>query len=125
MTYDELCTMIQALADAMERQDDPAIAQFFADDALMVTPGGRFAGRQAIYDAGFAFNKAYSNIRVQVRRVIADATCTHGVVEWSFAETRNADGWTHLMEDGIVFEIRHGKIDYWREYFDPLQVNAI
>lgn len=119
--------MIQQMADAMIRQDDDAVVSFFADDAVMIAPSGRFVGKQAIYDAGYGFNQAYTNIIIKVKEVICceiNSVCK-GVVEWSFAETRKADGWTHVMEDAIVFEMRDGKVIYWREYFDPNQIDLI
>ena len=119
--------MIQQMADAMMRQDDAAVVSFFADDAVMIAPSGRFVGKQSIYDAGHGFNLAYTNIIIKVKEVICfgDRDFAKGVVEWSFAETRKSDGWTHVMEDAIVFEIRNGKVTFWREYFDPNQMDLI
>jgi uncharacterized protein (TIGR02246 family) len=123
MTADEVRAKVAALADAMMRQDDDAIVAHFADDAVMIAPSGRFVGRDAIYAAGKAFNEDYTNIVIAIKQVIA---CDdRGVVEWSFAETRRADGYTHTMEDAIVFALRGGQIAYWREYFDPLQEREI
>jgi len=117
--------MVEQMADAMMRQDDDAVASFFADDAVMVAPSGRYVGRQAIYDAGHGFNQAYSNIIIEVKEVLCCGQ--KGYLEWSFAETRDSDGWTHVMEDAIVFHLREGddKVLYWREYFDPLQEKLI
>jgi uncharacterized protein (TIGR02246 family) len=123
MTADEVRAKVAALADAMMRQDDDAIVAHFASDAVMIAPSGRFVGRDAIYAAGKAFNEDYTNIVIAIKQVIA---CDdRGVVEWSFAETRRADGYTHTMEDAIVFALRGGQIAYWREYFDPLQEREI
>jgi uncharacterized protein (TIGR02246 family) len=123
MTADEVRAKVAALADAMMHQDDDAIVAHFADDAVMIAPSGRFVGRDAIYAAGKAFNEDYTNIVIAIKQVIA---CDDsGVVEWSFAETRRADGYTHTMEDAIVFALRGGQIVYWREYFDPLQEREI
>ena len=124
MTPQPIHTLIEQMAAAMMRQDDDAIVAFFADDAVMIAPSGRFVGKQAIYAAGHGFNQAYENIIIKVKEVICCAG--QGVVEWSFAETRKADGWTHVMEDAIVFHLRNdGKVTYWREYFDPDQLNLI
>lgn len=113
--------MVQQMADAMMRQDNDAVVSFFAEDGVMVAPSGRYVGLKAIYDAGHGFNQAYSNIIIKIKQVICCGQ--EGVLEWSFAETRNSDGWTHVMEDAIVFKLREGddKVLYWREYFDPLQ----
>jgi uncharacterized protein (TIGR02246 family) len=116
-------TKIAAMADAMMRQDAAAVVAHFADDAVMIAPAGRFEGKAAIYEASRAFNRDYTNVVITLKQVIVAGN--KGVVEWSFAETRRADGYTHLMEDAIVFELRDGLVTYWREYFDPLQERAL
>ena len=123
MTAEQIQAKIAAMADAMMRQDDAAVVAHFADDAVMIAPSGRFVGRDAIYAAGKGFNEAYHNIVIVVKQVIACGE--RGVVEWSFAETRRADGYTHTMEDAIVFALRGDLVTYWREYFDPLQEQEI
>lgn len=124
MTPEQVRTLIEQMAEAMMRQDDAAVASFFADDAVMIAPAGRFIGKRAIYEAGRRFNQAYTGIVITVKEVICCGN--RGVVEWSFAETRKADGYTHVMEDAIVFHLRDdGKVVYWREYFDPDQVDVI
>jgi limonene-1,2-epoxide hydrolase len=124
MTHAEICNKLQAMAAAMMRQDNDAVVAHFADDAMMIAPAGRFVGRQAIYAAGHHFNTHYTNIVIEIKRVIS---CENkGVVEWSFAETRKSDGWTHVMEDAIVFELNvAGLATYWREYFDPNQLDLV
>lgn len=126
-TQHSIVQIIQQAADAMMRQDDDAVVGFFAEDAVMIAPSGRFVGKRAIYEAGHSFNQAYSNIIIKIKEVISCEVngITKGVIEWSFAETRNSDGWSHIMEDAIVFEIREGKVTYWREYFDPNQLDLI
>ncbi|MCS6848871.1 MAG: nuclear transport factor 2 family protein [Anaerolineae bacterium] len=121
LSYDQVRMKIEQMADAMMRQDNEAVISHFADDAVMIAPAGRFVGKQSIYDAGAAFNANYTNIRIVVKRVILDCDGRIGALEWSFAETRKSDGYTHVMEDAIVFELRGDKVVYWREYFDPLQ----
>jgi uncharacterized protein (TIGR02246 family) len=124
MTPEQVRKMIEQMAEAMMRQDDDAVVSFFADEAVMIAPAGRFTGKQAIYDAGHSFNQAYTGIVIKVKEVICCGN--KGVIEWSFAETRKSDGYTHVMEDAIVFHLRDdGKVIYWREYFDPDQVNLI
>jgi uncharacterized protein (TIGR02246 family) len=119
LTGEAIRAKIAAMADAMMRQDDAAVATHFAEDAVMIAPAGRFTGRAAIYEAGRAFNQDFTNIRIVIRQVLVEGS--RGVVEWSFAETRRSDGYTHVMEDAIVFELRGDEVVYWREYFDPQQ----
>lgn len=121
LSYDQVRAKIEQMADAMMRQDDEAVVSHFADDAVMIAPAGRFVGKHAIYAAGAAFNANYTDIKIVVKRVILDCDGKTGALEWSFAETRKSDGYTHIMEDAIVFELRGDKVTYWREYFDPLQ----
>jgi uncharacterized protein (TIGR02246 family) len=116
--------LIERMADAMMRQDDDEVTGFFADDAVMIAPSGRFVGRQAIYDAGHTFNQHYTNITIRIKEVISCGN--RGAIEWSFAETRKSDGFTHTMEDAIVFHLSDdGKVTYWREYFDPGQIHPV
>ena len=116
--------LIEQMAAAMMRQDSVAVTSFFADDAVMLAPGGKFVGKQAIFDAGDHFNQDYNNIVIVVKEVIYRDL--KGVIEWSFAETRKRDGWTHVMEDAIIFHLRaDGKVIYWREYFDPNQIELL
>lgn len=123
MNQEAVAAKIAAMADAMMRQDDDAVVAHFADDGIMIAPSGRFVGKNAIYTAGHSFNTDYTNIVIKIKQVIVAGE--QGVVEWSFAETRRADGYTHTMEDAIVFELRDGLVTYWREYFDPLQEHEL
>ena len=114
---------VAQLAHAMMRQDDDAVVAHFAENAVMIAPSDRFVGKAAIYAAGTSFNEAYTNIVINIKQVIVSGN--KGVVEWSFAETRRADGYTHTMEDAIVFELHDADIIYWREYFDPRQEHEL
>ena len=123
-TQESVRTLIHEMAAAMMRQDDEAVASFFADDAVMIVPSARLAGRPAILEAGRQFNLHFTNITIDVMDVVYCAG--KGVVEWRFAETRKHDLWTHVMEDAIVFHVRPDrKVSYWREYFDPNQVQLV
>ncbi len=124
LTDDTVRSLIDAMAAAMMRQDDEAVASFFAEDAVMVVPSARLVGRAAILEAGRQFNMQFTNIAIAVTDVVYCAG--KGVVEWRFSETRKHDGWTHVMEDAIVFHLRpDGKVSYWREYFDPNQLQLV
>jgi uncharacterized protein (TIGR02246 family) len=124
LSDDDVRALIRGMAAAMMRQNDAEVASYFADEALMVAPSARLSGKQAIFDAGRQFNLHFTNIRIDVMDVFFCAG--KGAVEWRFAETRRSDGWTHVMEDAIVFHLREdGKVIYWREYFDPAQVHPV
>jgi uncharacterized protein (TIGR02246 family) len=123
MEAQQVREMVSQMAEVMMRQDNAASVDFFTADAIFISPGGRFVGHQAIYDVISAFNRDFTNIVIKVKDVIVCGD--KGAIEWSFAETRKADGYTHVMEDAIIFHMRDGKIAYWREYFDPNQVDLI
>jgi uncharacterized protein (TIGR02246 family) len=124
MNPEQVRRLIEQMAGAMMRQDDDAVVSYFADDAVMIAPSGRYVGKRAIYEAGHGFNQAYTGIVIDVKEVICCGQ--KGVVEWSFAETRKSDGYTHVMEDAIVFHLSDdGKVTYWREYFDPSQIDLL
>lgn len=121
----EVRQMIEQMAEIMMRQDEKAVLDYFAEDGVMIAPSGRYVGHQAIYDTLHDFNQGYTNIIIEIKDVLCCGQ--KGYLEWSFAETRKSDGWTHVMEDSIVFHLREGddKVLYWREYFDPLQEELI
>ena len=115
--------MVEEMAQLMMRQDNEAVIEFYTEDAIFISPAGRFVGHQAIHDVIALFNRDFNNIVINIKDVIVCGDkCA---IEWSFAETRKSDGYTHLMEDAVIFHLRDGKIAYWREYFDPDQVDAI
>lgn len=123
MDVQQVHHIIEQMANAMMRQDENAVADFFAEDGVMISPAGCYAGGHAIREVCAAFNRDYTNIVIHIQDVIVCGN--KGVVEWRFAETRKADGYTHVMEDAIVFHLRDDKIVYWREYFDPAQIDVL
>jgi uncharacterized protein (TIGR02246 family) len=123
MDAKQVYKMVEEMAQVMTRQDNEAIVEFYTEDAIFISPAGRFIGRQAIHDVIALFNRDYTNIVISIKDVIVCAD--KGAIEWSFAETRKSDGYTHVMEDAVVFQLRDGKVAYWREYFDPHQKDLL
>ena len=113
----------ERMAAAWMRADVAAILGLFAPDGVFISPGGRAEGHAAIAELAGAYFAAAPALTVSIGRVLADGTL--GAVEWVWTETDGATGTQRTMEDAIVFELRDGKLIYWREYFDPAQVREL
>ena len=83
---------------------------------LFISPGGRWRGPAEIRTAVQAFFESAGEVKVEITRVLVDGD--QGAAEWTWTETRLPSGSRHTAEDSIIFEVRDGKIVYWREYFD-------
>ena len=116
MTIDDARALVERQARAWERADLAAIVADFAPDGVLVSPGGRWQGHEALRAAAASFFTGATDVRVVVSRVLLDGDA--GAVEWTWSETRRADGLRHSVEDAIIFTLRNGQIVYWREYFD-------
>jgi uncharacterized protein (TIGR02246 family) len=121
MTRDEVWAFLQARARAWESGDLEAIAAGYAPDAVLIAPGGiRLEGSEALRENNGRYFADYTDIRVNLTRVVLDGD--EGVLEWTWSETRRADGQRRSVDDTIVFVLRDGKIAYWREYFDTAEL---
>ena len=109
--------LVERQARAWEAQDIEAVLADFTSDGVLSSPGGRWQGHNAIRQAARLFFARVSDVQVRVTHVLLDGGGTQGAAEWTWSETR-ADGSRHIAEDAIIFELRHGKILSWREYFD-------
>jgi len=116
MTIDEARALIERQARAWERADLSAIVADYALDGVLISPGGRWQGHESVRAAAASFFAEAMDVRVTVARVLLDGDA--GAVEWTWSETRRADGRRYSMEDAIVFVLRDDRIVYWREYFD-------
>ena len=79
-------------------------------------PTGRINGTAQLRQNNARYFQEYTAIQVELTRLIVDGE--QGALEWTWSETRVADGLRRSVEDAIVFVIRDRKIVYWREYFD-------
>ena len=84
---------------------------------MLIAPGGiRLEGLAALRENNARYFAEYTDIRVELTRVILDGD--QGALQWTWSETRRADGQRRSVDDAIIFELRDGKIVYWHEYFD-------
>lgn len=112
--------LIEHQITSWENANPGEIAADFAPNAVFISPGGRWVGPEAIRSAAERFFAAVSEVRIELRRVIRCGN--QGAVEWVWSERRKATGTRHSAEDAVIFVIENGKIVYWREYFDPGQM---
>jgi uncharacterized protein (TIGR02246 family) len=116
----EVRALVERQARAWESGDLDTITADFAPGGVLVSPGGSWRGREAIREAAERFFASVEGVKVEVTRVISDGDA--GAVEWTWTE-RRADG-EFTARDAIVFELRDGRIAYWREYFDPAELEG-
>ena len=91
MTRDEVWSFLRARARAWETGDLEAIAAGYAPDAVLIAPGGiRLEGIAALRENNARYFAVYTDIRVDLTRVVLDGD--EGALEWTWSETRRADG---------------------------------
>lgn len=116
MTREEVRAFLQRRIRAWEDEDLEAIMADYAPDVVYITPGGRMDGTAMMREENARYLAAYTGFRVELTRLILDGD--QGALEWTWTETRRADGRQRSVEDAIVFVLRDGQIAYWAEYFD-------
>ena len=116
MTRDELHAFLLKRGHAWTEKDLDAIMADYAPDIVYISPFGRIGSLAQLRENNERYLAAYTDIRVDLTRLIVDGD--QGALEWTWSETRVADGVRHSVDDAIVFVIRRRKIVYWREYFD-------
>ena len=121
MTLAEVEELVARQAHAWAAEDIELALGDFAPDAVFQVPGRRFVGRDQIRQGANGFFARATDIKVTILRIVYDGV--NGAVEWRWEEIRRASGMRHQTEDAIVFEIRAGKIVYWRAYFDTAQLS--
>jgi uncharacterized protein (TIGR02246 family) len=117
MTHGEVDRLLLRRIRAWRDEDLDAILADYADDIVHVSPYGRRVGVAAMRAADERYLAEYTGFEVQLNRLVVEGD--QGALEWTWTETRRADGLRRSADDAIVFVLRDGKIAYWREYFDP------
>ncbi|MBK9714404.1 MAG: nuclear transport factor 2 family protein [Kouleothrix sp.] len=116
MNRAEAHALVERQARAWEQADLAAIVADFAPDGVLISPGGRWQGYDALRRAAESFFAAALDVQVVVTRVLLDGD--QGAAEWTWSETNRADGRRVTIEDAIIFAVRDDQIVFWREYFD-------
>jgi len=115
MTHDEVHRLLLRRIRAWRDEDLGAIMADYADDIEHVSPYGTRVGVAVMRAANARYLAEYTGFEVQLHRLIVEGD--QGALEWTWIETRRADGLRRSADDAIVFVLRDGKITYWHEYF--------
>lgn len=108
--------MIQRAADAWMQGDADAFADLFVPEGEFIVPGDRWVGKEAIRQAVTEFAAAYTEVRINIRRI--SLAHEQAMVEWHWQETEKATGKTSSADNAIVVDLQAGKIRRWREFID-------
>jgi uncharacterized protein (TIGR02246 family) len=101
---------------AWENADSEAIIADFAENGTFIAPGTTIEGKEDIKKAADNYFKEFTDTKVKITRVFSDGK--EGAVEWTWSDKNKITGKTSRIDDAIIFELKGGKIIYWREYFD-------
>jgi len=113
---DEIRAVIERAGQAWVTGDADAFAALFTPDGEFVVPGKRWQGQPAVRDVLARFAERYSDVTVDIRRIIVEGD--QAVVEWYWEDTKNESGIRSKADDAIVVDFKHGRISRWREYID-------
>jgi uncharacterized protein (TIGR02246 family) len=108
--------MVERQASAWENADASAIVRDFAEDAIFIAAGTKFSGKAAIKQAAEDYFAQFTDTKVIIKRIIIDGV--QGAVEWDWSDRNKKTGQNSQAEDAIIFELKDGKIVYWREYIE-------
>jgi len=104
---------------AIESGNLDGALQLLADDCEYDNvPMGKVFGRDAVRATLAPFLANYDEVEWVIVHQVAAGTTEDGVVmNERIDRFRSADRWVELPVAG-VFEVRHGQISLWRDYFD-------
>ncbi len=108
--------LVKRQAKAWENADSEAIIADFAENGEFIAPGTSLKGKTDIKKAAEDYFKEFTDTKVKITRVFSDGK--EGAVEWTWSDKNKKTGNKSLIDDAIIFELKDGKIIYWREYFD-------
>jgi uncharacterized protein (TIGR02246 family) len=116
MTRTEIETAIAQAVRAWIAGDGDGFASLFITNGEFIVPGDRWVGRDKIRQAVIDYASAYSNLKIEIRRIVVDGN--FAVVEWYWEDTENATGKPNKADDAIAIDFQDGLISRWREYID-------
>jgi limonene-1,2-epoxide hydrolase len=110
---------ITAFSSAWAKRDAARVASFFSDDAIYDNiPMDPVEGREAIAATVAGFMTMGGQVRVDISHIVASGPVVMVErVDHFVSSERTID----LPVVG-VFEVHHGKITAWRDYFDSARL---
>lgn len=104
MTHDELVAVVEKRFDLMNRKDVPALADLYAEAALVESPtAGTISGRKAIEEAERTWLKAFPDLSVTVDDIIVEANRVVAIARFSGT---HADVFLGIEPTGKRFDFR-------------------
>jgi uncharacterized protein (TIGR02246 family) len=116
MTTKEIKAAIEQAAKAWLEGDAEGFASLFLPDGKFITPGDRWVGREQIHQAVLDYASSYSEVKIDIRRIVIDGN--YAFVEWHWQDKENATGKVSKADDAIAVDFQDGLISRWREYID-------
>jgi uncharacterized protein (TIGR02246 family) len=116
MQPNEIRNIIQQAQVAWIAGDAAGFADLFTEDGEFIVPGDRWVGRESIRKIAAEFAADYSEVDIEIQRLIIDGD--QAVVEWHWEDKQTASGEHNKADDAIVVDFRDGQICRWREYID-------
>lgn len=87
-------------------------------EGVLTAPRGIRVATADILGVITGWHDEFTNLKVDLRSLVASADGTWLAIEWTWDVTRKSDGARSVTFDAIIVELREGKILQWREYFD-------
>ncbi|MEL6461522.1 MAG: nuclear transport factor 2 family protein [Cyanobacteria bacterium J06621_15] len=112
----EIKQLVERQRLAWENANSEAIVADFAEDGVFIAPGISITGKENIKKAAEDYFQEFHNTKVKITRIFSQGN--QGAVEWIWSDENKKTGKKSQLEDAIIFELKDGKIIYWREYFD-------
>jgi uncharacterized protein (TIGR02246 family) len=116
MNPEAIRSIIQQAALAWSTGNADLFASLFTPDGEFVVPGKIHRGRDAIRQVTQSFADRYSDVKIEIRRIIIDGD--QCVIEWYWEDTKTETGARNRAYDAIVVDFKDGLITRWREYID-------
>lgn len=116
MQQENIQIIVKQARDAWVARDADALAQLFTPDGELIVPGQRWQGQTNIREAVTRFAQQYTDVKIEIKRIIIEDN--QAAVEWTYEDTEKATGIRNKAEDAIFVDLKNGRINRWREYFD-------
>lgn len=121
MKREKIRSIIEQASQAWMTGNVDAFANLFAPDGKFIVPGHSYVGVAAIKQVMSEFAATHSDVKIEIKQIIADGD--HAVVEWFWQDTETQTGKQQKAEDAIVIDFQEGLISRWREYIDSQTPN--
>lgn len=117
MTLEEIKALVHRQVMAWELNNFALAAEDWLPNGELVSPAGHWWATE-LPEVIAQFHLDYQDLRVRIRNVFANSQGTQVAIEWDWSCTRRSDGLRTTTLDAIIVDLKGGKIQSWREYFD-------